>query len=242
MLRGIGSHTGAFLRWVHETGRTFHKPKAVTYEADAMPKADRRLIEEDLRIPVVSSYQAIEAPRIGFQCEVRRGFHISTDMVAFRVVDSSGRDVAPGECGEFVLSNLTNRATVVLNYRLGDMVTLGRGPCPCGRTLPLIEGIDGRLDDLLVRSGGTSIHALAVLPQLQAVSGVCQVQVIQSTVDDFRLRVVWARGCPGEPAELRARMVSALGPRIRVLVESVDMLEQEPSGKVKTVICQVARS
>jgi phenylacetate-CoA ligase len=242
VIRGIGSHIGAFLRWVHETGQRLHHPKAITYGADAMPPADRRLIEEEMSIPVVSSYQATEALRIGFQCEVRRGFHISTDLVAFRVVDSSGNDVQPGQQGEFVVSNLTNRATVVLNYRLGDVVTLSSGPCPCGRTLPLIEGIDGRLDDLLIRADGASVHALSVLPRLHAVAGVHQVQLIQTAVDEFRLRVVWARGCPAEAEGLRTRMVSVFGPRIRVTIEQVDDLESEPGGKLRTAICQVARS
>jgi len=240
VLRGIGSHVGAFLRWVYETGRFLNKPKAVTYGADAMPATDRRIIEEELGIPVVSTYQAIEALRIGFQCEVRRGFHLSIDQVAARVVDASGRDVAPGERGALVLTNLTNRATVVMNYRLGDLVTLGRGPCPCGRTLPLIEDIDGRLDDLLVRPGGSSVHALAVLPQLQAVAGVRQVQIIQEELDDFRLRVVWARGSAEQNGELRTRMAAALGTDVRVQVDAVEALPQEPSGKVKTVVCQVA--
>lgn len=241
VLRGVGPHAGAFLRWIHETGQRFHKPKALTYGADALPAADRRLIEEEMRIPVVALYHATEALRIGFQCEARRGFHVSTDMVAFRVVDSSGGDVAPGERGELILSNLTNRATVVLNYRLGDVVTQGSGPCPCGRTLPLIDAIDGRLEDLLVRRGGESLHALALVPQLQRVAGVRQVQVIQTAEDDFRLRVVWARGHQGEAGELRAHMATALGQGIRVSVESVEMLDREPSGKVSTVICQIAR-
>ena len=242
VIRGIGTHVGAFLCWVAETGRPIDKPKVVVYGADAMPKGDRQVIEEELGIPVVSTYQAVEALRIGFQCEVRQGFHISTDQVIVRVVDANGRDVKPGERGELVLTNLTNRAMVVLNYRLGDVVTSGTGRCPCGRTLPLIQEIDGRLDDLIVRAGGTKVHALTVLPGLQAVAGVRQVQVIQEGVDAFRLRVVWARGCAERPAELIAHISAVLGERIRVAVEPVEMLDREPSGKVKSVLCELEHS
>jgi phenylacetate-CoA ligase len=238
VIRGIGSHLGAFLRWVAETGRRIEKPRAVAYGADAMPKADRQVIERELGIPVLSTYQAVEALRIGFQCEARTGFHISTDQVAVRIVDDAGRDVGPGERGELVLTNLTNRATVVLNYRLGDLVTVAPGACVCGRTLPLIADIDGRLDDLIARPGGSRMHALALLPGLQAVEGVRQVQVLQDAINDFRLRVVWARGAEARPSELVARMASVLGEQIRVSVEPIEMLEQEPSGKVKTVICR----
>lgn len=237
--RGFGSHLGAFLRWVRETGRHLERPRAVTYGEDAMPTSDRRLIEEQMGIPVLSAYEAIEALRIGFQCEVRRGFHISTDQVDVRVVDRNGRDTAPGERGELILTNLVNRATVVMNYRLGDVVTQGAGPCPCGRTLPLIEDIDGRLDDLIARPDGTRLHALTVLPSLQAIPGLSQVQVIQRGLDEFLLRAVWARGATQAPEELRARMAAVLGQQIHVSVETTCRLPQEPSGKVKTVVSEL---
>ncbi|MBK9169203.1 MAG: phenylacetate--CoA ligase family protein [Bryobacterales bacterium] len=234
--RGIGSHLGAFLRWVLETGRPLVKPRVVTYGGDAMPAGDRRLIEEDLGIPVVSTYQAVEALRIGFQCEVRGGFHVSVDQVAVRVLDARGRDTAPGEPGELVLTNLACRATVVIHYRLGDIVTRDGGVCPCGRTLPLISNIDGRLDDLLVRPGGGRIHAFSVIPQLQSVPGLRQVQIVQKSMDTFHVRAVWARGAAAAPDALAVRMREVLGPAIQVTVEPVGMLPQGPGGKVKTVI------
>ena len=243
VVRGIGSHVGAFFRWVAETGSRILKPKVVVYGADAMLPDDRAVIERELGIPVLSTYQAVEALRIGFQCEARRGFHISTDQVIVRVVDNRGRDVAPGQRGEVVLTSLTSRATVVINYRLGDIVTTApQTRCTCGRTLPLIvDEIDGRLDDLIVREGGTRVHALTILPRLQAVDGVRQVQVVQEDLDAFRLRVIWGRGCDEQPAELVRRMSAVLGERIRVEVEPVKVLAQEPSGKVKSVFCELDR-
>jgi phenylacetate-coenzyme A ligase PaaK-like adenylate-forming protein len=51
VIRGIGSHLGAFLRWVAETGRRIEEPRAVTYGADAMSRPDRQGIERELRHP-----------------------------------------------------------------------------------------------------------------------------------------------------------------------------------------------
>jgi len=233
---GFGSHVGAFLRWVWETGRHLEKPHVVTYGEDAMPACDRQLIEEQMGIPVMSYYEAIEALRIGFQCEARRGFHISVDQVAVRVVNAKGDEARPGERGELILTNLSNRATVVMNYRLGDLVTPGAGKCPCGRTLPLIADIDGRLDDLIERPDGSRLHALTVIPKLQAVPGLSQVQVIQKGVDEFLLRVVWERGAAQPGEELRRRMAEVLGDGVAITVEPVERLPQEPSGKVRTIV------
>ncbi len=239
VVRGIGSHVGALFRWLRDCGKPFHRPRAITFGADSMPPADRRLIEEDLGIPVVSTYQAVEALRIGFECPVRRGLHLSIDQVAVRVVDEAGRDVPPGEPGELVLTNLTNYATPVINYRLGDIVTMGGGICPCGRTLPLLLSIDGRADDLVVRPDGSRFHAFTLLPRLQAVAGVARVQIEQTAVDDFLLRVVRSAGEAPRHADLEEQMKKVLGRQIRVRVEEVDAIPPAASGKVKSLISRV---
>ncbi len=66
-------------------------------------------------------------------------------------------------------------------------------------------------------------------------------QVVQEELEAFRLRVVWARGSEERPGELVARMSAVLGEHIRVWVEPVQVLEQEASGKVKTVICKLGK-
>jgi len=120
VLSGYGSHLGALFRWAFEQGRELHRPDIIWYGADAMSKSDKALIEDCMDVPVFSTYQADEALRIGFQCERREGFHLSLDDVAVRVIKLDGSPAGPGEQGEVVISNLSNRATVLLNYRLGE--------------------------------------------------------------------------------------------------------------------------
>jgi len=166
VLLGYGSYIGLIYRWAWEHNAPIRRPRLIWYSSDQMPDPDRRLIEDEFGVPVVSTYQAIEALRLAFQCEHRQGWHINLDQVAVRVVDEAGNPAGPGGTGEIVISNLINRATVLLNYRLGDVVTLGRSPCPCGRTLPTIERIAGRADDLVIRPGGRVVHGLVVMAGL----------------------------------------------------------------------------
>jgi phenylacetate-CoA ligase len=238
---GYGAHLGAYYRWVSRQSAGSHLPKAIIYGADRMADADRRLIEEQLGVAVFSFYQAAEALRIAFQCEERQGLHLSLDQIAVRAIDSMGRNVEPGESGEIVISNLVNRGTVLLNYRLGDVVTLGRGPCPCGRSLPTLERIDGRADDLLLLPDGSSIHALAVLNGLQAVPGVVQVQLVQEELRRFRLLIVSQERVEWTSAEasLRSSFAVSLG-EVTLSIERVPAIVPDSSGKVQAVIsrCQ----
>jgi len=242
VVRGIGSHLGAFYRWVHDSGTSLHKPLAITYGADAMLPSDRHLIETSMDIPVLSTYQSVEALRIGFECEHRTGFHISTDQVAFRVVDPNGQDVAPGQRGELILTNLVNRATVVLNYQLGDYVTLGDGPCPCGRSLPLIRSVDGRLDDLISRPDGTKMPALVLLAPLQSIPGIRQVQIKQRNYDLFHLKILPFSAQSFDPAAVNSVFCEQIGPSVKIEIEIVSRLQAEISGKMKSFSSKIATS
>jgi phenylacetate-CoA ligase len=238
VLRGYGSHLGALFRFASTHRLPLHRPRCVAYGADRMADADRALIEHEFGVPVISTYQAAEALRIGFQCEERRAFHLSIDHTAVRVVDPHGHPVSPGATGEILISNLVNRASVLLNYKLGDLVTLSAEPCPCGRSLPTIEVIDGRADDFVARSHGGTIHALVVLAPLLRVAGVVQLQLIQEEPARFCLKVVsspdraWASLCRDLDAGLR----STVGDSIALEIERVDSLAPEASGKLRSVI------
>jgi phenylacetate-CoA ligase len=243
VVSGYGSYLGALYRWAFERGHDLHAPRLAWYGADRMPDADRELLEHQLGVIVVSTYQADEALRLAFQCEQRRGFHLSLDDVAVRVIDRQGREVGPGESGEIVISNLTNRATVLLNYKLGDVVTVSASPCTCGRSLPTIERIEGRADDLLLLPGGDSRHPLAVLRRLQAVAGVVRVQLVQHDVARLSVRIVCAAGAlwPDVRSAAGAVLRELLGVGIAIECEPVGALEIEPGGKVRAVISRCRR-
>jgi len=238
VLAGYGSYLGLLFRRAWERHLPIFRPKAIVYGGDSLADADRRLIEGEFAVPVVSAYQAAEALHIAFQCEQRQGFHIGLDYIAVRVVDRNGNSVGPGETGEIIISNLTNRATVLLNYKQGDLVTLSAGPCPCGRTLPTIERIDGRADDLIALPDGQVIHSLVVLAPLHRVAGVIQVQLIQEDLHRFLLRAVClgAKDWALTSQELAATLRALLGENITVEIERVDAIPPQPNGKVKAVI------
>jgi phenylacetate-CoA ligase len=243
VVRGYGSYLGPFFRWIHGQQVPFVRPKLVTYGADSMPEADRRFIEEELGIPVWSSYQATEALRIAFQCELRQGFHIAVDQVTVRVIDQSGKSFGPGGSGELVVSNLTNRATVLLNLRLGDIVTLGETSCACGRTLPMISHIQGRENDLILMPQGSAVHPLAALEDLQKVPGVRQVQLVQEQLQSFLLRVVCSSevNWPAARRRLETALSSTLGQDANLRIQQVDHIPSEPGGKVRAVVSHCRR-
>jgi len=238
VLLGYGSYLGVLFRRAHERGLMSARPQVVVYGADRMVEADRLLIETAFGVPVLSSYQAVEALRIAFQCEQRQGFHISLDAVTVRVVDERGRTLEPGGTGHVVISNLTNRAIVLLNYRLGDVATLSRSTCPCGRTLPTLEHIAGRSDDFISLPREQFLHAAVVEDVLEVVPGVVQIQLVQEELRRFVLRVVSVDGAAWPQVRQRseAALRTLLGTDCILDLERLDAIPPESGGKVRTVI------
>ncbi len=121
-----GSYADQFTRFVADRGREIALPRVWVYGGDMLSPGGRELIES-LGCLVYSTYQAAETGRLGFQCERRDGFHLNVDLCAVRIVDAAGETLPAGETGEIIVSNLHNRATVLLNYRLGDWGALADG-------------------------------------------------------------------------------------------------------------------
>lgn len=241
-IAGFGTWVAALYRWARACGRTIHAPRLLLHGGEHLPAPDAAFLTQECGVVVRSMYQACEAMRIAFACADGGGLHVYADQVALRVADASGTSVPPGEHGRIVLSNLTNRATVLLNYAIGDTGTLATAPCTCGRTLPMLARLDGRADDLVFLPDGEAAHDSVLLSRLYAVPGVTRLQLVQEEYDRFTIRVSHAHVL-GD-ASLGEQLVRALeealgGRRVQTAVDVRETLESGASGKFRTVVSRV---
>jgi phenylacetate-CoA ligase len=227
-----GSFVDRFFRYLNGSGRRLVPPGVWVYGGDTLPADGRELIEHGFGVPVLSTYQTVETGRLGFECEARSGFHLNVDLCAVRVVNSGGQDVDPGAPGEVVVSNLFNRATVLLNYRLGDRAVLATGPCPCGRGLPRLESLEGRVSEVVRLADGREVSSMILRNLVKdELAFALQCQVVQPHPGRIVWRVV---PLPGQGTEEARR---ALLDRTRRLVgadtavEFVDHIPVTSGGK-----------
>lgn len=191
VLHGYGSYLELLFRALAAGRVSFPLPRVVFYAGDRISAEGRRLIRESFGVPVISRYAAAEAIRIGFFCELGRGFHLHEDLCHLRVVDREGGPVAPGEVGEVVVTDLLNRASVLINYRLGDLAAVSDEPCPCGRSSRILTELQGRTSDIVRLADGALVHPLLLEgPIRRNGPGVLRFQVVQETRERFRLKLV----------------------------------------------------
>ncbi len=111
----------------------------------------RRRIEEAWGNKPFEVYAATEPAGIASECEQHRGMHLFEDLVITEVVDENNRPVPPGVYGHKVLVTvLFSRTMPLIRYEMSDSVRPATSPhCPCGRPFALIDGIQGREEDIL---------------------------------------------------------------------------------------------
>jgi phenylacetate-CoA ligase len=194
ILVGYGGWIDLFFRTVAARGIDFVPPKMVMYMGEAIPHGAREHIEGSLGIPLLSRYNAVESFKIAYYCERRTGFHVHEDLCHVRIARRDGSTAASGEQGQVVISNLVNRATVLLNYPIGDVASMLETSCPCGRTFKLMSELEGRVEDIVTLADGTFVHPRAVWQVLKRLPEILQYQLVQHEPRRFSLALATVDG------------------------------------------------
>ena len=237
LVKSYGSLVDALYTHLLAEGRSFHRPKAISYTGDAVSEPLRRILRDELGIAVLGVYQAVEAGVIGWQCQRQAAYHLNVDLCPARIVDADGRELPAGEPGDVVVSNLVNRGTVVLNYRVGDVAARLPEPCACGRLLPMLSEVQGRRTEWLSSASGRPIHPQSFRNVLRAIDGVRRFQLVQERPG--AVRVVTVIAPDAAPEAIRERIlegVRGLDASIGAEVEFADSLPRTKGGKVRAVL------
>jgi phenylacetate-CoA ligase len=126
------------------------------FGAEPWTEAMRDQLEAELGLTAVNIYglSEIVGPGVACECPARDGLHVMEDHFLVEVVDpDSGEPVEDGVDGELVFTTLTKEAMPLLRYRTGDIASLNREPCSCGRTFARMSAVRGRRDDMLIVRG-----------------------------------------------------------------------------------------
>ena len=227
LITAYGGFLDTFFRTLAARGAEIHSPKVIMYVGETLPEERRAWIEREIGARVMSRYCATEAFKVGYFCERRTGFHLHDDLCHVRVLRPDGSEAARGERGEIVISNLVNRAAVLLNYPMGDLAAFSTEDCACGRGHRLLSEVQGRVEDALSLASGEHLHPRAVWSVFKDDRGVLQYQLVQHDLRRFELKLVVAdepsfresrdrairklRALLGEDAEIDASRHAQLG-------------------------------
>jgi phenylacetate-coenzyme A ligase PaaK-like adenylate-forming protein len=207
-------HLGEALR---AAGRTADSLTVGIFGAEPWSDGMRARIEELLPIKALDIYGLSEiiGPGVAAECLEQAGLHVNEDHFLVETLDpATGRPTAPGVAGELTFTTPTKQALPLLRYRTGDVATLDRGPCRCGRTLVRMSKVAGRVDDMVVVRG-VNVYPSEVEAVLLARPGVAPhyLLVVDRRTDTTGLIVACELDDPAAAGDLETALRERLGIR-----------------------------
>lgn len=196
----------------------------------------RDVISQVFGCKVANGYGGRDAGFIAHECPAGN-MHLTADDIVVEIVDDAGQVQPAGVAGEIVVTHLSTNDFPFIRYRTGDIGVLGATPCSCGRGLPLLQDIQGRSTDFVVAADGTVMHGLSLIYILRDLIGVKSFKVVQETRALTRVQLVPDEHfSPDSVTQIVSGFKQRLGVDVNVVVDLVDNIPAEKSGKFRYII------
>lgn len=148
---GTPSFLMTLIKRAEAMGYNFHQDfalKRAWFIGEMLPASLRTSFEEDYGISTAQAYAVTElGGALAYECSQKSGMHLMDEYIIEIVDPETGKQLAPGEVGEIVVTPLLNKIWGLIRYGTGDMSSITTEPCPCGRTSNRLVGIVGRTGD-----------------------------------------------------------------------------------------------
>lgn len=212
--------------------------KAVITSSEKLTQEMRDTFAKVYDCKTYDSYSGVEACGLVSECE-EGSLHISPDMGIFEFIDAEGNPAKYGEMAEVVSTGILNYDQPLIRYRIGDMMKTSESICGCGRNMPVIEEIVGRVEDTVVGIDGREMvrfHGIFI-----DIPNITEGQIIQHTYSEFEINVGAPNGLTQNDKELVVkRMKSQLG-EVKVQINELESIPRTANGKFKAVVSKVKK-
>lgn len=208
--------------------------QAVITTSEKVTDEMRGVMERAYHCRVYEEYSTVENAVFASECE-QGSLHVSPDVAIVEILRPDGSPCAPGEVGEVVATNLFRQYQPLIRYRLGDLAAWDDQPCACGRHMPVIKEIVGRIEDVVMGPDGRQMVRFGGIYFNQP--HIREGQIIQENLEHIHVKIVPTPDFTDADVEdIRNRFHQRLTNRVTVTVELVEAIPRTKSGKFQAVV------
>lgn len=204
--------------------------------AEMLPESLRMRFQEEYGIQVRQAYGTADVGSLSYECFEAKGMHINDEIVMELIDPASGKQVAPGEIGEVVVT-LPDSTYPLIRFATGDLSLYANEPCPCGRTSTRLLRIVGRVDQV-TKVKGMFVHPEQVAQLEKKIPEIFIAQLIISRTgheDKMTIRAMLGAGALPSDA-LRERIAETARDLTRLRGEVVFVQESEIIEREKKIL------
>jgi phenylacetate-CoA ligase len=223
-------------RFIQKYNLSIYSPHAVMTTAGVLHPEVRARISEVFRTKVFNRYGAAEVSDIACNCEKNQGLHLIPDIHYLEIVDDVGREIKPWKIGNIIITLLTNYTMPLVRYKIEDRGIFSKKECSCGRGLPLLEKVEGRIRDNFINKFGDYINGGVFIDLFYFKTNIKQCQIIQEAVDYIVINLVLIdktklKDMDRYFKENNQKIMKIMGHETKIKYNIVDEINHSPSGK-----------
>ena len=202
---------------------------------------ERVVIERVFACKVTNRYGCEEVGLISSECDAHQAMHINVEHVLVEFVTDDGLPAPGGVPAKILVTDLNNHGMPLIRYQIEDMGAYSNDVCECGRGLPLMTEISGRVADFLKTKSGDSVSGISLIERtLTDIPGIEQMQLVQNSLDQLLVNRVKGKGFSSETDErLIKEFQVVFGDDMSVVIEDVVEIPQLNNGKYRFSICNI---
>jgi len=237
IIRAYVSALTLFARYLSDKQIAGIRPKLIETTAEKVTLPQRELLEETFSCKVADIYSSRELGTIAFQCPVGSLHVCETRYIE---IVANNKIVQPGELGEILITSLHQYGMPFIRYKIGDMAISATNSCSCGRGLPILSELVGRLQDFLVTSEGHFVHGGYFPHTFRLYPEIARYQVYQPDKNHLKIKIVSKSSDDSTWLEsIHRELHKCFGEEMIISVDIVDHIPLTPAGKHRFIISDV---
>ena len=232
-------------RFIREKQLPVYSPPVVMTAAGVLYPELKAQIQEIFRAKVFNRYGSREVSDMACSCEKDEGLHLMPVIHYLEIVDDNGQSVKSGTPGNILVTLLTNYTMPLIRYQIGDRGVLSDEMCSCGRGLPLLKEVKGRINSSFKNKSGDFIEE-GLIPLFYYRDNIKQFQVVQESLEKISVNLVLkdkakSKVIKKDFLEITAGIKKILGKESIIIINLLEVIEPSPSGKYMYVYSKVQK-
>lgn len=213
--------------------------KGIVTIGELLADDTRKRCAEVWQAPLADIYSAQEAGYIAVQCPVSVNYHIQAELIFVEILDDNNQPCRPGQTGRVIVTPMHNYAMPLIRYEIGDYAQPGDA-CGCGRGLPVIRRILGRVRNMLILPDGQRFWPSFGSRNFTEIAPIIQFQFVQKSFTRLEARLVVERALTRqEETHLRRNILTRLPAPFTIDFHYVTEIERSAGGKFEDFKCEI---
>lgn len=221
LIKGYPSSLYLIATYMESHGITSITPLAIQTSSELLTTTQRELIQEQFKCEIFDWYGHSEYAISAGECESHNGHHINVESGIIEFLKNN-EYVGTEELGEITATGLYNYSMPLIRYKTSDIGSYSDELCNCGRKLPILKSLEGRISDVISTNDGKVISGMAfehywkhkIAPQTPNVE---YVHVIQKTKTKLLIEMVKSQNhSENENEVILSKLSLLLGDNIKI--------------------------